>query len=151
VSYVELQALKAIGEAGGAATVQAVADALGLPRREAYALCRDGLGPWEYVDVYRSGLIRMKRRGWQELEKAGYSASKHSQSGISLGELRALEAIGEAGGEATVKAVAGVLGMARSEAAIYCQALGQGDYIDLFVSGLCRVKRKGWQELGKHR
>ena len=28
-------------------------------------------------------------------------------------------------------------------------ARAQGDYIDLFVSGLCQMKRKGWQQLDK--
>jgi len=151
VSYVELQALRVIGELGGAGTVAAVADVLELPRREALALCKDGLGVWDYVDVYASSLVRMKRRGWQELEKAGYDAFKYSKLGISLGELEVLKAIGKVGGETTVKALASAVGMARRETTIYCQALGQGDYIDLFVSGSCQMKRKGWQKLEEHR
>ncbi len=147
VSDVELQALRAIGEAGGATTVRAVAELLQLPLREALALCKDGLGVWDYVDVYSSGLIRMTRRGWQELEKADLDARRYQQAGISRGEQDVLKAIGEAGGESSVRAVAEALRMARREARIYCQALGQRDYLDLFVSGRCFMKKKGWQKL----
>ena len=147
VSDVELQVLRAIGEAGGATTVRAVAELLQLPRREAVALCKDGLGVWDYVDVYDSGLIRMTRRGWQELEKAGFDSRKYQQAGISRGEQDALKAIAEAGGEATVRAVADVLSMPRRQARTYCEALGQRDYLDLFVSGKCFIKKKGWQKL----
>ncbi len=48
-----------------------------------------------------------------------------------------------------MKELASRLGMARREAAFFCQALGQGDYIDFFESGLLQMKRKGWQQLDK--
>ena len=148
VSYVELQVLQAIAKVGGAIPLFTLCEHVEMRRREMSILCNE-LGQDNYIDLFHSQLIRLTRRGWQELEKVGLTRYRYPYPDISLGEQKLLKAIGEAGGETTVKELPDRLGIARREAAIYCQALGQGDYIDLFVSGLCQMKRKGWQQLDK--
>ena len=148
VSYVELQVLQAIAEVSGAIPLLTLCERMEINRREMSILCNE-LGQDNYIDLFHSQLIRLTHRGWQELEKAGLVGYSYPYPDISLGEQKLLKAIGEAGGEVRVKELASTLGIARREAAIYCQALGQGDYIDLFVSGLCWMKRKGWQQLDK--
>lgn len=148
VSYVELQVLQALAEVGGAIPLFTLCEQMEMSRREMSILCNE-LGQDNYIDLFRSQLIRLTRRGWQELEKAGLVGYGYPHPDISLGEQKLLRAISEAGGEVAVKELASRLGIARREAAIFCQALGQRDYINLFVSGLCQMKRKGWQELEK--
>ena len=148
VSYVELQVLQAIAKVGGAMPLFTLCEHVEMRRREMSILCNE-LGQDNYIDLFHSQLIRLTRLGWQELEKAGLVDFRYLHPDISLGEQKLLTAIGEAGDEVTTKELASTLGIARREAAVYCQALGQGDYIDLFVSGLCRMKRKGWQQLDK--
>ena len=148
VSYAELQVLKAIAEVGGAIPLFTLCERMEMSRREMAILCNE-LGQDNYIDLFHSQLIRLTRRGWQDLEKAGLVDFRYPYPDISLGEQKLLTAIGDAGDEVTAKKLASTLGIARREAAVYCQALGQGDYIDLFVSGLCQMKRKGWQQIDK--
>ena len=148
VSYLELRVLQAIAEVSGAIPLFTLRERMEMRRREMSILCNE-LGQDNHIDLFRSQLIRLTRQGWQEVEKAGLVSYRHRHPDISLGEQKLLKAIGEAGDEVTAKELASGLGIARREAAIYCQALGQGDYIDLFVSGSCRMKRKGWQQLDK--
>jgi len=148
VSYVELRVLQAIAEVSGAILLFTLCERMEMRRREMSILCNE-LGQDNYIDLFRSQLIRLTRQGWQEVEKAGLVNYRHRHPDISLGEQKLLKAIAEAGDGATAKELADTLGIARREAAVYCQALGQGDYIDLFVSGLCQLKRKGWQQLDK--
>jgi len=150
VSYVELQVLQALAEVGGALPLFTLYEQLEMSRREMAILCTE-LGQDNYIDLFQSKLVRLTKPGWKELEKVGLAGYGPPHPDMSLGEQKLLKAIGEAGGEVTVKQLASTLGTARREAAIFCQALGQGDHIDLFVSGLCRIKRRGWQQIDKLR
>jgi len=149
VSYVELQVLKALAEAGGAIPLFTLSEQMEMRRREMAILCSE-LGQDNYIDLFQSKLVQLTKQGWKEVERIGLIGGyEYSRPTMSLGARNLLKALGEAGGEATAKELASTLGIARREAAIYCQALGQGDKIDFFVSGLCQMKRKGWQELEK--
>jgi len=93
----------------------------------------------------------MKRAGWQESEKGGYQRPEVSQLGLTDEELQALRIIGQAGGDTHVKAVAQELGIDRREVTILCEPLAEGDYIDLFRSGRCIMKRRGREALEQAR
>ena len=149
VSYVELQVLQAVAEVGGAIPLFTLYQQMEMSRREMAILCNE-LGQDNYIDLFRSKLVRLTKQGWKEVERVGLIGGYgYSRPAMSLGEQKLLKAIGEAGGDATAKELASTLGMARREAAVLCQALGQRDCIDFFVSGLCQMKREGWQELEK--
>ena len=64
-------------------------------------------------------------------------------------EVQALRVIGEAGGAATVRKVARLLGRGPTKTHKDCEVLADADYIDLYVSGACRMRDLGWQELEK--
>jgi len=65
----ELQALKAIGDQGGKATIYAVASALGLSSDYAGIICRS-LGRADYIDLKRSGQCEITAKGRQELDRS---------------------------------------------------------------------------------
>lgn len=147
VSYRELHVLMAIAEAGGATTLLALRGILDIEKSELAALCH-GLGQGGYADVFQSGLCSITRVGWQLLEKGGYRRSKDSPN-VADEEFLVLKAIGDAGGQASLRVLASRLAMDRHEAARRCKELGGKDLIDLFNSGLCVMKRAGWEELAK--
>ena len=64
-------------------------------------------------------------------------------------EKQALEAIEEAGGEATISTVASKLRIDTSYARLLCNSLGRDDYIDVLASGICKITPKGKRALGK--
>ena len=64
-------------------------------------------------------------------------------------EVQALRVIGEAGGNATVRKVARLLGKGPRKTYNACEVLAEADYIDLYASRACRMKTLGWQELEK--
>ena len=63
----ELQALEAIGDHGGKATIYAVASALGLSSDYAGIICRS-LGRADYIDLKGNGVCEMTAKGRQELD-----------------------------------------------------------------------------------
>jgi len=146
----EVEALRVIGEVGGAATVRKVARLLGRPPTRTHNDC-DVLAKADYIDLLDSGLCRVRPVGWQELEKRGhhFTGATFRYLDVSYLELHVLMAIAEAGGATTLLALRGTLDIEKSELSALCQGLGQSGYLDLFQSGLCIITRAGWQHLGK--
>lgn len=64
-------------------------------------------------------------------------------------EQQTLEAIEEAGGEATISTIASKLRIETTYARLLCNSLGRADYIDVLATGICRITPKGKRALGK--
>ena len=146
----EVEALRVIGEVGGAATVRKVARLLERPPTKTRNDC-EVLAEADYIDLLDSGLCRIKPLGWQGLDKRGhhFTGASFPYLDVSYRELHVLMAIAEVGGAKTVLDLRSTLDIEKSELLALCQGLGQEGYLDLFQSGQCVLTRRGWQELDK--
>ena len=148
----EVEALKAIGEAGGAASVLEVSHRLGRTRNRTIGLC-EALGEADYINLFDTDVCRMKRLGWQEFEERQgqrrYARRLYHYIDVSPREFAVLQALAELGGAANLSALAHKLGVERRDVFPLCQTLGREEYVHLFQSRLCMLNRRGWQQLEK--
>ena len=66
-------------------------------------------------------------------------------------ELQALTVIWNWGGEAGLQTVARQLQVSNEYARLICEALGEGEYLDMARSGWCTLKGKGKLEAAKQK
>jgi len=83
LSGTELDALRAIAEAGGTTTIKVVNRKIGFSS-DYVRIVLEGLGRADYINVYRSGKCEMTPKGWRELEGRGWRKETKTEPSLSI-------------------------------------------------------------------
>ncbi len=79
----ELQALKAIADRGGTASIHQIAQKIGQGTDYTRIIC-NGIGRADYIDVGRRGICEITPKGWAELDKRGWQKEEKEKAGAGV-------------------------------------------------------------------